>query len=175
MSDTTTVRPVLRLRAALAACLTVLAATGAVVSLRPAPVHAAEDGGAPYWVSLRNSLTNMRVGPGRDYRINWVYVRAGVPLKVLRQMEGWVLVEDSEGARGWMLTQFVARKAHTGIVKGGIAEIRENKDGSGALLWRAAPGVIARIGDCSAGWCKVDIDGRQGYVRQDAVWGAGAP
>jgi SH3-like domain-containing protein len=139
------------------------------------PVRAADPESVPYWVALRNNQTNMRVGPGRDYRINWIYVRAGLPLKVLREMEGWVLVEDPDGARGWMLTQFVARKAHTAMVRGQVAEIREKRDGSGRLMWRAEPGVIGRLGDCSTGWCKVDIDGRQGYVPETALWGAGPP
>jgi SH3-like domain-containing protein len=98
-----------------------------------------------------------------------------VPVKVLRAREGWVLVEDQDGARGWMLTQFVTSKVRTGVVKGAPAEIRENKDGSGRLLWRAAPGVVGRLTDCAAGWCKVDISGKQGFISQSAMWGAGAP
>jgi SH3-like domain-containing protein len=139
------------------------------------PAQAASSDAPPYWVALRTNQTNMRVGPGRDYRINWIYQRAGLPLKVLRVMEGWLLVEDPDGARGWMLTQFVSRKAHTAMVRGQVTEIHENRDGSGSVMWRAEPGVIARLIDCSAGWCKVDIDGRQGFVAQSALWGADKP
>ncbi|WP_408589982.1 SH3 domain-containing protein [Novosphingobium sp.] len=154
---------------------TMLAAALALSCACGQPARAADDDSGPFWASLRKDQANMRVGPGRDYRISWIYVRGGVPVKVLRAREGWVLVEDQDGARGWMLTQFVTRKVHTGVVKGGPAEIRENKDGSGRLLWRAAPGVVGRLGDCAGGWCKVDIDGRQGFVSQTAMWGAGAP
>lgn len=150
-------------------------ATGVLASGLLSPALAADTDAVPYWVALRNGQTNMRVGPGRDYRINWIYLRAGLPLKVLRQMEGWVLVEDPDGARGWMLTQFVTRKAHTAMVRGGVIDIRENRDGSGRLMWRVEPGVIARLGDCTTGWCKVDIDGRQGFVPETALWGAGQP
>jgi len=173
MKDTTPLSRAFGLAAAGALALG-LAAT--VFDVRPHAARAADSDAGSYWVSLRNSQTNMRVGPGRDYRINWIYVRAGLPLKVLREMGGWVLVEDPDGARGWMLTQFVSRKAHTAMVRDAIAEIRENRDGSGRLLWRAEPGVIARLaGDCNAGWCKVDIDGRQGFVRESALWGAAKP
>ncbi|WP_420382520.1 SH3 domain-containing protein [Novosphingobium sp.] len=148
-----------------------------MVSAAAIPVaHAADTDAVPYWVSLRNSQTNMRVGPGRDYRINWIYGRVGLPLKVLREMGGWVLVEDPDGARGWMLTQFVSRKAHTAIVQGAIIEIHPNNDGSGPIMWRAEPGVIARmIGDCTGQWCKVDIDGRQGFAPAASLWGAAKP
>ncbi len=139
-----------------------------------APAQAEDDDGVPYWVSLRKQPANLRVGPGREYRISWVYVRQGLPMRVLRVMGGWRLVEDPDGARGWMLAQFLTR-THTGMVKGGEAAIRESKDGSGKLLWRAAPGVVAKIDDCEDGWCKADIDGRKGFIEADKVWGAGAP
>ncbi|WP_353229081.1 SH3 domain-containing protein [Novosphingobium sp.] len=153
---------------------TALLAPGLMLAV-PA-TRAADTDGVPFWVSLRNGETNMRVGPGRDYRINWTYKRPGLPMKVLRSMEGWVLVEDPDGARGWMLTQFVTHKAHTALVHGAVAEIRENRDGSGRVMWRAQPGAIARLlGECSSGWCKVDIDGRQGFMAATSLWGAGAP
>lgn len=140
-----------------------------------APLAAQDaDGEVPYWVSTAKDTANMRVGPGREYRINWTYTRKGVPLKVLRVMGSWRLVEDPEGARGWILAQFLTR-SRAGIVKGGIAGLHENKDGSGRLLWRVAPGVIGHVGDCEAGWCAFDVDGRHGFVRADSVWGAGKP
>lgn len=142
-----------------------------LAALCSAPVRAADDDNGPYWASLRNQPANLRVGPGREYRISWVYVRAGVPVKVLRSIGGWRLIEDVDGARGWMLAQFLTR-GRTATVKGGIAEIRENSDGSGRLLWRAAPGVTGKLGDCGPMWCKIDIDGRHGYVAKAAVWGA---
>lgn len=153
-----------------------LAVLGAAVGLagRPAGLQAAEDGNAPYWASLAKDETNMRVGPGREYRINWVYVRHGVPVKVLRVMGGWRLIQDPDGARGWVLAQFLSR-TRTALVRGGVTAIRANKDGSGPVLWRAAPGVQAVLGECRDGWCPVDVDGRRGFVAQDALWGAGTP
>ena len=128
-------------------------------------------GEEPFWGSLRKPQANLRVGPGRAYRISWVYQRGGLPVKVLRTMSGWVLIEDPDGARGWMLKQFVGR-ARAAIVKGGVTDIRENKDGSGRTLWRAEPGVIAELGACSGEWCKVAVDGREGFVARSALWGA---
>jgi SH3-like domain-containing protein len=145
----------------------------ALVVAAHAPARA-QEADVPYWVSLSKDETNLRVGPGRDYRIVWVYVRKGLPMKVLRVMGGWRFVEEPDGTRGWVLARFLSR-THTGMVKGAATEIRQNADGSGKVLWRAAPGVIGRLGDCDEGWCRFDIDGRAGYVRESAVWGAGQP
>lgn len=158
-----------RLALALAVCAGVSG-----LAIQPARLHAAEDGAAPYWASLAKDQTNMRVGPGREYRINWTYVRKGLPVKVLRVMGGWRLVEDPAGARGWMLAQFLSR-ARSGLVKGEAAPMRANRDGSGPVLWRVAPGVQGVLGDCRDGWCAFDVTGRKGFVAQDAIWGAGTP
>lgn len=153
----------------------VAAALASALLGQSGPVLAqADDAGTPYWVSTSKDKANMRVGPGREYRINWTYVRKGVPLKVLRVMGGWRLVEDPDGARGWILAQFLTRQ-RAGIVKGGESAIRENSDGSGRLLWRVAPGVIGKLGECDGGWCAFDVDGRAGFIRAESVWGAARP
>lgn len=144
------------------------------VAMGTVPQARAAEDDVPYWVSLRKDQSNLRVGPGREYRISWVYVRQGLPMKVLRVMSGWRLVEDPDGTRGWMLAQFLTRM-HTGIVKGSTLGMRENKDGTGAIKWRVAPGVVGKLGDCNGGWCEFDIDGRKGFVTEHGVWGTGKP
>ena len=57
---------------------------------------AEDDVEIPYWASVRVGEVNMRVGPGEDYRILWVYKRPMLPLKVVRVKEGWRLVRDPD-------------------------------------------------------------------------------
>lgn len=142
----------------------------------PAAASAApEEATFPHWASLRASEVNMRVGPGEDYRINWVYHRQHMPVKVLRGMEGWRLVEDPDGARGWMMLRFLSKERDGMIAKGDLVEMHEAPDGGSRLLWRLEPGVVGKLGDCAAGWCKFDVNGRAGYVMDARIWGAGAP
>lgn len=151
-----------------------LIALAAVLVLPALPADAANDKG-PYWVSIKAKEVNMRVGPGEDYRIVWVYRRENLPLKVLRTKEGWRLVQDPDGAQGWMLQQFLTRN-RGGYVRGdGPADVREKPDQSSRLLWRLAPGVVGALGDCNAGWCAIDVEGRRGFVEAARIWGAGEP
>ncbi len=146
----------------------------ALLMVIPAPATAA-DSKVPYWASIRAAKVNMRVGPGEDYRINWVYHRHFLPLKVVRMMEGWRLVEDPDGARGWILARFLTRERGA-IVRGkDLAEMHEKADPASRLMWRLEPGVTGKLGDCSGGWCHFQIDQRSGYVAQEALWGAGEP
>jgi SH3-like domain-containing protein len=135
----------------------------------------AQDNEVPYWASIRASEVNMRVGPAESYKIDWVYRRAGLPMKVVRKQEGWRLVEDPDGARGWMLARFLSRD-RTAIVTGKAeAEMRAEGSEGAALRWRLEPGVTGALGACDAGWCKLDVAGHKGYVRADRLWGAGEP
>ena len=151
-------------------CVNFAAAT--VLLALPAPA-AAQNREVPYWASLTADKVNMRVGPARDYRIAWVYRRDKLPLKVVRVHEGWRLVEDPDGARGWVLSRFLSRR-RTAVVTGAVAELRDQA-GAGQLLWRLEPGVIGELGDCADGWCRLGIRGRFGYVRADRLWGDGEP
>lgn len=137
-----------------------------------APARAASND-LPYWASLTADVVNMRVGPARDYRIVWVYKRKLLPLRVIRLHEGWRLVEDPDGARGWVLARFLSRK-QTAIVQHAMAEMRD-KSGAGRLMWRAQPGVVGKVGGCESGWCKFDVAGRAAWIKSDTIWGEGKP
>lgn len=140
-----------------------------------APLNA-QDAETPYWASIRkDEPINMRVGPGEDYKIVWVYKRQHLPMKVLRLKEGWRLVEDPSGARGWVLARFLTRDRGA-IIKGkDAAPMREAGDANAKLLWRLSPGVIGLLGDCKAGWCELTVGPRKGFVEQARLWGAGEP
>ena len=151
--------------------LTTLFAAAALLS---SPLRA-DDPKTPYWASIRSDEVNMRVGPGEDYRIVWVYHRQHLPLKVLRLKEGWRLVQDPGGAQGWVLARLLTR-ARSGFISGREpAEMHEQANANSRLLWRLAPGVVGQLGNCSSGWCQLAVGSRQGYVEQARVWGAGEP
>ena len=143
--------------------------------LAAAASAAAQKFEAPYWASIRAAEVNMRVGPGEDYQILWVYRRPNLPLKVVRLKEGWRLVEDPDGAKGWVLARFLTRERGA-IVKGeGLADLREKADVASKLKWRLEPGVTGKLGACSGGWCQFAVEGRIGFAQQDRLWGAGEP
>lgn len=140
-----------------------------------APAAGQEDNEPPYWASVRSDRVNMRVGPSENYRITWVYTRPDLPLKVVRKKDGWRLVQDPVGAQGWVVSRFLSRE-RSAIVTGKVpATMREQPADDSPLRWKLAPGVVGHLGDCKLGWCRFDVIGRDGWVRQDRLWGAGEP
>lgn len=129
----------------------------------------------PYWASLKFDEVRMRVGPGQDFKIDWVYKRKGLPVKVVRLREGWRLLQDPDGTQGWV-SESQLLLTRTAIVQGeGLAAMRAEPNASSALKWNAEVGVSGELGSCEAGWCEFNVGGREGWVRENRLWGVGAP
>lgn len=124
----------------------------------------------PRYVSLSAGLANMRSGPGDKYPITWVYHRAGLPLKVIKEYGIWRQVEDPDGAMGWMNKNLLTG-VRAAMVVNGIRLLYVRPDDNSRLLWRAEPGVVGTIADCSRGWCRLSVGQRSGFIRTDGLWG----
>lgn len=150
-------------------CLLLIAAT-----LLGSPATAQERQ-VPYWASLSSNEVNMRVGPNERFRIAWVYRREGLPVKVLRLQQGWRLIEEQDGTRGWVFNQLLSA-SRTAVVTGeGLAAVRELPQGGSRLLWNLEVGVIGKLGECQQDFCQFDVAGHAGWVAADRLWGAGNP
>jgi SH3-like domain-containing protein len=137
------------------------------------PAMAAREPDFPYWASLPDKDANLRLGPGDEYPIRWVYHRQFLPMKVLRAKEGWRFVQDPSGERGWMLARFLLWRQRGAMIAGKApTAMRDKPDDGAALLWRLAPGVVLKLDECSGEWCKVEMDKRVGYIHADALLGA---
>lgn len=135
----------------------------------------AQDRDVPYWATIRASVLNLRVGPSADYKIDWVYRRPGLPVKVLRLMEGWRLVEDPDGAKGWVVARLLSPDRGAIVIGEGLADLRAGASDDADLKWRVEPGVVGVLGDCDEGWCEFAVGERRGYIPEDRLWGAGEP
>lgn len=124
----------------------------------------------PRYVSLKGAEARARRGPGADHRVDWVYQRAGLPLRVTAEYENWRRVEDAEGVGGWMHYALLS-PARTAIVVQHMAELRDAPDPGAAVRARAESGVIARISACGPDWCRISSDGLRGWVPKTALWG----
>jgi SH3-like domain-containing protein len=84
-----------------------LALTLIVMALWPLMVAAGERGPVtglplPRYVSLKASEANVRRGPSLTHRIDWVFKRRDMPLRITAEFGHWRRVEDRDGAGGWV-------------------------------------------------------------------------
>lgn len=145
---------------------------GAMLALMVLSVPlSAQERAVPYWAALRYEQVNMRVGPSREYPVDWVYKRKGLPMKVVRVREGWRLVRDVAGAQGWVAASQLTPDRGVLITGEGLVDLRSGPSATAALRWRAEPGVVARLVGCRDAWCEIDAAGRKGWVPEARLWG----
>jgi SH3-like domain-containing protein len=121
----------------------------------------------PRFVSLHADKVHLRAGPGDRYPIEWVLTRKEMPVEITGQLEHWRRIRDWEGATGW-----VHERMRTGCGAGAKAHgPGEPAQQFQPVIARAEPGVIGRLVECRAAWCKVETGEVTGWIRRGDVWG----
>ncbi len=129
----------------------------------------------PRFVSLKSNTVNVREGPGEDYSVSWVYVRAGLPVEITQEFDTWRRIRDADGSEGWV-SQALLSGERTAVVA--PWEPRETPlplfrraDAAAGIAAYLEPGVVTLVGECASGWCQVSGQAFRGWMQQDRLWG----
>ena len=153
----------MRVRRALTALLLVAVAAPA----------AAQDKQPPYCASIASGEAMTRKGPGRNYPGAWLYKRRDLPVRVLKLYPSWRLIEDPDGARGWMLVTLLSDRRTAIVKKGEPRAVRTDPSDSAKVRYLAEAGAVGRIEKCRNGWCRIRFGNREGHIRTSDIWGVG--
>ena len=124
----------------------------------------------PRFVTLKSGDGNARRGPGLTHRIDWVFVKSGMPLLLTAEYENWRRVEDAEGLGGWVHYSLLSGTRSV-LVSQDMAEFRTTAEASSEVLFQAERGVLGRLLECSLDWCRVNTNGEKGWILKTALWG----
>jgi SH3-like domain-containing protein len=143
----------------------------AILIVGAAAPAAAQEKQPPYWASIASGQAMTRTGPGKNYPGVWLYQRRDLPVRVVKKYDNWRLVQDPDGAQGWMLVTLLSDR-RTAIVKPGQPRpVRVGPSDSAKPQYMAEQGVVGRISKCREGWCRIEIGSHRGYVRTSDIWG----
>lgn len=131
----------------------------------------------PRFVTLKSGRVNSRIGPGVNYRVDWLYLKSGLPMEILQEFDNWRKVRDSDGAEGWINQSLLSGKRN-GIAapwqrgKDVQLHLLDGPQKDAAIVALLEPGVIGKIMQCNGSWCQMSFAGHSGWLRQDLIWGA---
>lgn len=133
----------------------------------------------PRFVSLKSKRVNLRVGPGPDYAVSWLYTKSGLPVEIIQEYDNWRRIRDSDGTEGWVFHSLLDGK-RTAVaapwMKGKGEDVyvnfRATAQTNGAIVAKLQPGVIVTLAECNGDWCHAEADGTEGWVSQAEIWGA---
>lgn len=124
----------------------------------------------PRFVSLKGNEGNARRGPSLTHRIDWVFTKSGMPLRVTAEHENWRRVEDAEGMGGWVHYALLSG-VRTALVTAEMADFRMKPSIGAGVAFQAERGVVGRVLECDPDWCRLNIQGEKGWVQKTALWG----
>ena len=128
----------------------------------------------PRFVSLKAARVNVRVGPGEDYKIAWVFVKPGLPIEVVQEYDNWRRIRDSDGTMGWVFQSLLSGK-RTAVVAPWANDdprpIRASASSTAAITAYLEPRVMGTVDNCGDGWCEISGKGYSGWIPQDQLWG----
>jgi SH3-like domain-containing protein len=138
-----------------------LAAAGAAWAQGALPI--------PRFVSLRSNQVNVRIGPGMQYPVTWVFVREGLPVEVIGTFDVWRKVRDIDGVEGWVHQNLLSGERHA-IVLGEVRTLTRTPNGTVPAVL-AEPGVIGRVLECAGANCRLEVGGYKGWLPREQIWG----
>jgi SH3-like domain-containing protein len=173
------------MRRTAAACALVLAfgvaAKAAAQATPGAPPAGASGLPLPRFVSLKSDRVNLRQGPGTEFPTAWVFRRAGLPVEVIKEFEGWRQVRDADGTTGWVASTLLSGRRTAVILPWEVrpgrgdptrAVLRNDESAGSKPVAQVEAGVLASIISCDGQWCRISVSGFRGYIEQTKLWGA---
>ncbi len=121
------------------------------------------------FVSLKSSEVNMRVGPGKEYPIAWVFMRANLPMILMAEFDQWRKVKFIDGTVGWVHKNMISRKS-SAIVTENYAIMYRHASKKHPIA-KIEKGVVVRILKRDGDFVKADINNQKGWIEKKFLWG----
>lgn len=130
----------------------------------------------PRFVSLKPARVNLRIGPGRNYAVSWLFLKSGLPVEIIQEYDNWRRIRDADGTEGWVYQSLLSGK-RTAITAPWSKseehiEMHSAPSESAGLVAKLTPGVIGDVLQCNGNWCRMQIKKTRGWVKQSEIWGA---
>ena len=126
----------------------------------------------PRFVSLKGTEGNARRGPNLAQKIDWVFTRRDMPLQITAEFENWRLVQDKDGAGGWV-HYILLSGTRSVVVQVARSTLYSTPDERASVVAYLETDVVGRINQCTAQWCRITAGGETGWAPKTDFWGVG--
>ena len=122
-----------------------------------------------YYLMLKNSKVNVRMGPGLDYPVKFIYKKKYLPVKVIDKKENFRKVIDHKKNSGWIhISQL--KKINSVIVLSNRILFKKPTFNSKPIA-NIESGKLFILEKCKNDWCEVSDKNYSGWINIDNVWG----
>ena len=121
------------------------------------------------FVSTKSNEVNVHSGPGLDNQVIYKLIKKSEPLKVIREFEEWLLVEDILKESGWVHNAVVSNKRFIIITK--PTYLYKQPLVSSKIIAKIMPEVRCAFCLCKKELCNIKCKKYKGWVLLEHLWG----
>ena len=122
-----------------------------------------------FFLMLKNSKVNVRIGPGFDYPIKFIYKKKYLPVKIIDNKENFRKVIDHKKNSGWIhISQL--KKINSILVLSDRILFKKPTYNSKPLA-NIKSGRLFVVEKCKKNWCEVSSQEFSGWITTENVWG----
>jgi len=126
---------------------------------------------ATQFMSIKSNKVNARVGPGTNYPVSFVFLKAGEPVEVIAAFKSWRQIKDIDGDTAWVHVSLLSSKRSV-IVKESLINAFLFKFPGKRHSASVEPKVrCSFLNYCYRDWCHVRCQGHKGWIERDFLWG----
>jgi SH3-like domain-containing protein len=124
---------------------------------------------AHHFVSLRTAQVNLRIGPGKEYPIVWVFMAQNVPMMLLAEFGQWRKLQFVDNSEGWVHQNLVSNK-NTAIVTKDHA-VMYKYSAESVPIAKLEKNVIVNVLKRQDDFIKIEVNGMKGWIKKKYTWG----
>ena len=135
--------------------------------LLPSKLHADEN---IKFLSLKNKEVNLRQGPSFEYPVKLINKKKYLPVVIIDRSETWRKIRDFKNNSGWIhISQLSKRKAGINIRENAL--VFNSPTLYSKPIVRLEKGKLCIVKKCKDNWCKISLEGYQGWIEKNNLWG----
>ena len=123
-----------------------------------------------FFLSLKNSEVNLRLGPDFEYPIKLIYKKKYLPVIILDKSDTWRKIKDFENNSGWIHISQLSKKKSAINIKSNSILYKKSTIFSKPIA-RLEAGRLVLIKKCKIKWCKVISGTYEGWIYKNSLWG----
>ena len=128
----------------------------------------------PYFASIKVSSANLRLGPGREYKVKIKYTMKGSPVLINAKYDHWRRIVDPDGTEGWLHKNQLSTKRHVMTIKNDVFLMSGTKE-KAKVLAKISKNVTMDLKEIRGNWCKVSCKYNNkkfsGWVKKSDIFG----
>jgi SH3-like domain-containing protein len=124
---------------------------------------------ASSFVSLKSSNVNLRVGPGKEYPVSWIFMKPNLPVMLISEFDQWKKIKFVDKTEGWVHQNMISSK-NTAIIVSRYAILYRSASNSRPIA-KIEKNVIVKILKKDKDWIKIEANKIKGWLKEQDLWG----